>query len=55
MKLIMYYCVFGDQVIGWYAAALCESYPYLAESGLIDALIPKKETLHIAKWYVSYE
>lgn len=35
------------------AASLCESYPYLADTGLIDVLIPKKEILHIAKWYGS--
>lgn len=32
------------------AASLCDNYPYLAESGLIDVLLPKKETMTVAKW-----
>lgn len=33
------------------AASICESYPYLVQTGLIDFLLPKKETMQIAKWY----
>lgn len=35
------------------AASLCEQYPYLEETGLIDDFVPKKGALNIAKWYVS--
>lgn len=34
-----------------FAASICESYPYLVQTGLIDFLLPKKETMQIAKWY----
>ena len=34
-----------------FAASVCDSYPYLADSGLIDLLLPKKETMTVAKWY----
>lgn len=34
------------------AASLCELYPYLEETGLIDQLVPKKEAVTIAKWCV---
>ena len=36
------------------AASLCDSYPYLADSGLIDVLLPKKETMTVAKWYDNF-
>ena len=32
------------------AGSLCTLYPYLEETGLIDAFIPKKGSLTIAKW-----
>ena len=32
------------------AGSLCTLYPYLEETGLIDAFIPKKSSLTIAKW-----
>lgn len=32
------------------AASICEQYPSLEETGVIDVLIPKKEPLYIGKW-----
>jgi hypothetical protein len=32
------------------AASIAEQYPYLAEHGIIDVLIPKKEAVYLAKW-----
>lgn len=31
------------------AASVGEQYPFLSESGILDALIPKKEPLYVAK------
>jgi hypothetical protein len=36
-----------------FAANLCELYPFLEESGLIEFFVPKKGNLTIAKWCVS--
>jgi hypothetical protein len=35
------------------AASVAEQYPYLAEHGILDELIPKKEPLFVAKWWVN--
>ena len=37
------------------AAKVCELYPWLEESGAIEAIIPKKETGALAKWCVCKE
>jgi hypothetical protein len=33
-----------------HTASICETYPLLEESGVIDVLIPKKEPLLLGKW-----
>lgn len=35
------------------AASICEQYPYLVETGVIDVLIPKKATVLVGKWCVA--
>jgi hypothetical protein len=32
------------------AASICEEYPWLEETGAIEAIIPKKEPLILGKW-----
>jgi hypothetical protein len=35
-----------------FAAQLCETYPFLEQSGLLEELVPKKGIVNIAKWCV---
>lgn len=36
------------------AASICEEYPYLEETGVIELLIPKKESVFVGKWCVPF-
>lgn len=31
-------------------ASICEQYPWLEKTGVIDVLLPKKEDIRVAKW-----